>query len=71
MIINIKVIPNAKKQNIKIESKGLKIHLKSKAQKGEANEELINLLASYFNIPKSSISIVKGAYSRDKLIEIS
>lgn len=70
MVINIKVIPDAKKQDIKIDPKSFKIHLKSKAQKGKANEELIDLLASHFNLPKTRIKIIKGAYSRNKLIEI-
>ena len=70
MIISIKVIPGKKKQKIQQENSDFKICLKSKPQKGKANEELIDLLASYFNIPKTSVKIIKGAYSRNKLVEI-
>lgn len=70
MIINIKVIPGSKKQNIQKEDNDFKVYLKSRPKKGKANEELISLLASHFNISKSGVKIIKGAYSRNKLIEI-
>jgi len=71
MIINIKVIANAKRQEIKQENDKLKIYLKSKPEKGKANEELINLLASHFNVSKINFKILKGKKSRNKLIEIN
>jgi len=71
MIINIKVITNAKRQEIKQENDKLKIYLKSKPEKGKANEELINLLASHFNVSKINFKILKGKKSRNKLIEIN
>jgi uncharacterized protein (TIGR00251 family) len=70
MIISIKVIPGAKKQEVQQENSDFKVYLKSRPEKGQANEELINLLASHFNVPKTSVKIIKGAYSRNKLIEI-
>jgi len=70
MIINVKVMPGAKKQDIKSESGNLTIHLKSKPVKGKANQELIDLLSSHFNVPKTSIAIIKGAHSKNKLVEI-
>ncbi len=70
MIINIKVIPGARKQEIRKENDIFKIYLRSKPEKGKANKELISLLASYFNTPKTSISIIKGEYSRNKIIKI-
>lgn len=70
MKINVKVITGAKKQEIKKEDNGFKIYLKSKPKKGKANKELITLLADYFNIPKNSIKIIKGEFSRNKIIEV-
>ena len=70
MVINVKVIPGAKKQEVQQENNDFKIYLKSRPKKGRANEELINLLASHFNVSKTSVKIIKGAYSRNKLIEI-
>ena len=37
---------------------------------GKANSRLITILSDYFNVPKSSITIVKGSLSKRKVIEI-
>lgn len=37
---------------------------------GKANEALIKLLAEYFNIPKSTVKIIRGLKSKTKIIEI-
>ncbi len=39
-------------------------------QEGKANKALIELLANYFSVPKSSVRIVRGQTGRKKLIEI-
>lgn len=48
----------------------IKIKLKSPAQDGKANEELIQLLSKYFKVKKQKITILRGKTSRNKLIEI-
>jgi len=46
----------------------LHIRLRAAPVDGRANEALIELLSKLFNIRKSSLSIVKGEHSREKLI---
>jgi len=70
-IINIKVIPKAKKQKIIEEKNRLKVYLKSPPENGKANEELINVLSKYFETSKENIQIVKGKFSRNKIIKIN
>jgi len=70
MKIPLKVIPHAKKKEIRYEGSSLKIKLTSPPQRGRANEELIEFLASIFNIKKSDIKIVKGEKERNKLLSI-
>lgn len=48
----------------------LTVYLRAKAHDGEANEALIKALSKYFNIPKTSIAITRGARSRIKQIEL-
>ena len=50
MKINIRVIPNSKKESIVINKEKLKIHLKAKAINNEANKSLIEFLAEYFRL---------------------
>lgn len=35
-----------------------------------ANQELIEIISEYFNVPKTKISIVLGLRSREKILEI-
>lgn len=70
MKIQVKVIPNSRKPQVK-ESEGvLRVKVDAPAKEGKANKRLIELLAKYFSKPKSSIKIVKGLTSRNKVIEV-
>lgn len=54
---------------IKTDESEMIVYLRAKAHDGEANEALIKTLAKYFNVPKTSLRIVRGATSRHKIIE--
>ena len=41
----------------------------ARAHDGEANKALLELISDEFKVPKTSIVIVAGAKSRDKIIE--
>ena len=63
------VSPRGSKCQIKGEREGmLAVALRSPPIEGRANEELIELLADTFSIPKSHITILRGETSRKKLI---
>lgn len=70
MKLNIKVIPNAKQNKLIEETGRMKVYLTAPAVEGKANGALIEFLAEHFKIKKSRISIIKGAKSREKVIEI-
>jgi uncharacterized protein (TIGR00251 family) len=70
LIIDIKVVPSAKKNQWKLEQGRLKCYLKSPPEKGKANNELIMLLAEILKIRPSAIIILSGATSRLKRIKI-
>ena len=44
------------------------VYLRAKPHDGEANAALIKLLAKHFHVPKSSITITRGAHSHTKLV---
>ena len=69
-IIQVRVIPNAKRNEIKKENKGLKVYLTAPPVEGKANKLLIEILARYFNCRKSNLRIIKGARAKNKLISI-
>ena len=70
-LIKIKVIPNAKKNKV-VESEGLfKVYVNAPAVDGKANKALIEVLSEYFNVRKSSVRIVRGEKSREKVVEVN
>jgi len=71
MIIAVRVTPRASFNRIVQEGAGFKVHLSRPAQDGEANAQLIDLLARHLKVKKSLVKIVKGLKSRDKLVEVS
>jgi len=71
MLYNIRVIPNAKQNKIIKEADRLKICLTAPPVDGKANKALIKFLADHFGVKKSSVKIVRGQKSRDKVVEIS
>lgn len=68
--IIVKVVPRAKRENIKEEGGVLKIYMLVPAIEGRANKKLIDMLAQYWGVRKSSLTIIKGLKSRIKTISI-
>ena len=48
-----------------------KVRVHAAPADGEANEDVIRLLAYHFDVPKSRVTIIRGHRSRQKLIEIA
>ena len=70
-IFDVKVIPSSGKKGWSLDKSGnLKCHLKSPAEQGKANDELIKSLSKALGIPQGMITIVLGAQSRKKRIKI-
>ena len=70
MIVNVRVIPRARVQKIVADGDTLRIYTNATPTDGAANTAVIKMLAKHFDVPKSSISIVRGTTSHDKVIEI-
>ena len=70
MKINIKVIPRASRTMVKEENGLWKVHLTRPAVDGQANEQLIEVLAGFLKVKKYRIRIFRGQNSRNKIIEI-
>lgn len=71
MILTVKVIPRARKNEIAGYENGvLKVRLKAVPEKGQANEELMDFLAEELELPKSSLTLVRGRTGRLKHVKI-
>ncbi len=69
-VINVRVIPNAKKNNVSEEEGRLKVHVMAPAVGGKANRAVAKLLAEFFKVKKSDVRIIKGEKSREKVVEV-
>ena len=67
---NVRVTPHAK-QNKVVESDGvLRVYTTTAPENGRANAAVVELLAEYFDVPKSRIKILKGLAVRDKIVTV-
>ncbi len=71
MKIFVKVKPNSKEESIKkLSDTNFEICVKEPPVKGKANAAIIKALAKRFGVPLSSVNIIIGHTSRQKIVEI-
>ncbi|KPK96486.1 MAG: hypothetical protein AMJ95_14065 [Omnitrophica WOR_2 bacterium SM23_72] len=70
MILNVRVVPRSSRTQVYKEGNRFKVYLTKPTHNGLANTQLILLLSEYLKIKKYQIRILKGAKSRDKLIQV-
>jgi uncharacterized protein (TIGR00251 family) len=69
--INVKVKPNARVNSIvKNAEDSFEVKVTVPPEKGKANDKVIELLADYFKVPKSFITLVSGQSYKQKVFEI-
>jgi uncharacterized protein len=67
----VRVQPRASKSAIVGEhDEALKIRLAAPPVDGEANEELIRLLAKFFGVARADVEIISGTTAKQKLLRI-
>ena len=69
--IQIKVTPNSKIEEVRQEGELLLVKVKEPPKEGKSNVAVVKALAKHFGVAPSSIRIVKGHTSRNKLVEIT
>ena len=72
MLLRIKVKPNSKTDEIIRESDGsLKVKIRAQPVEGKANKYLLEYLGKVLDLPKSSLSLLKGESNSFKTVEIN
>ncbi|MGH9846940.1 MAG: DUF167 domain-containing protein [Blastocatellia bacterium] len=67
----VRVQPRASRSQIAGELNGaLKIRLAAPPVDGEANDELIRLLARLFDLPRGQIALLSGQTSKNKVVRV-
>jgi len=71
IVLDIKVIPRARKQLLKADAVyALRCYVNSPPEDNKANQEVIECLAKALKVSKSSITIIAGATARIKRVSI-
>ncbi len=70
MLVSIRVIPRSSKNKLEWDGDGFKARLTAPPVDGAANDALVALLADQLSLPRRMIRIVRGATSRQKVVEI-
>lgn len=71
MRINVRVIPRAKLNRVEVQSDGVvRVHTTTAPTDGKATADVIKMLARHYGVPKTSIRLIRGETSRDKVFEI-
>lgn len=71
MLIKVKVKPDA--DEVAVERKGkdeFKVKVKAEPKRGLANKAVTRVLASYLDLKKNQIRLVKGGKQRSKIFKI-
>lgn len=72
MRIYAKVIPRAGRNEVEKNSdESYRVRVTAAPERGKANEAVVELLAEYFNVPKSRVNIIAGKTARTKMVEIA
>jgi hypothetical protein len=67
----VHVHPGARSANVGGDYGGaLNVHVRSRAVEGAATSEVLDALARAFGVRTKEVRLVRGAHSRDKVVEI-
>ncbi|MBL7684728.1 MAG: DUF167 domain-containing protein [Deltaproteobacteria bacterium] len=71
MKIQIIVKPNSKRPKVeKLQDGSYQVCVNAPPVEGRANEAVVEILSEFFQVPKSSVSILKGLRGKNKRVEI-
>ena len=68
--ITVRVTPKSSSNRIVVQGDDIRVYVTAVPENGKANDAVIKLLAKASGVPKSRLSIIRGATSRDKVIQI-
>ena len=70
-LLPVRVQPRAgRNEVVGWQGKALRVRVTAAPEAGQANQAVIDLLAGALGVPRSSVLLVKGAKSRDKLVRV-
>ena len=70
--LKLHVTPGAREDSLAgWQGESLRVRVRARPEKGLANEAALRLLAGRLNLPRSCLDLVRGATSREKVVEVA
>lgn len=69
-LIKVKVIPNAKREEVSPFADGLKVKVNAPAENNKANKAVIKLLAKYLKVKSEQLLIISGHKNQQKMVKL-
>lgn len=66
----VRVTPRARRNTISRDGDAIRIHTTAVPEDGKANDVVIRLLSKALGVPRSHLTLLRGATSRDKVFRI-
>ena len=72
VVLDVRVVPKSAKSEVVggMSDGSLKVKVAATPERGRANAELCAVLASYFDVPKSNVTVETGHTSKRKRVRI-
>ncbi|MFN8062048.1 MAG: DUF167 domain-containing protein [Vicinamibacterales bacterium] len=71
MHLRVRVIPRARRSTVDgLRGDAVLVRLAAAPVDGRANQALVEIIAAWADVPRSSVSIVSGLTGRDKVVAI-
>ena len=70
LLVSLRVTPRAGCDALNVDNGTIRVRLAAAPVDGNANDALIALLARRLRVPRRSVTIVRGATSREKVVAI-
>ena len=70
MKLLVRVKPNSREEKVEKTENSYTVYVKEPPVENKANQAVIKVLAEYFKVAKSQVSILSGLHSKRKVIEV-
>jgi uncharacterized protein len=70
LLVSLHVTPRAGRDALNVHNGAIRVRLAAAPVDGAANDALTALLASRLRVPRRSVTIVRGATSREKVVAV-
>jgi len=69
-VFAVRVTPRAARNAVTAADGGLRVSVTAAPENGKANAAVAKLLAAALGVPKSSLTLIRGATARDKVFRL-